>query len=316
MQVSQEELISKSLSIKGIEEAKKIIGGTGSGFSEPSKMPCYSYNLPASYCEMGTIYRGIKGSVCSSCYACPRQNDIVGKKPAGGWYDSERVQTAMMRRLNAVLFDPRWTNAMIYLLSHYKFPFFRWHDSGDIQNLNHMRNICKIADAVPETKFWLPTQQGKELYQYWMEKGQVALDQLHPNLTIRLSAVMIDGLPALSFARRIGVKVSRVSTKENDTDCPASKQGNSCCACRKCWDQNKESVTYHFHDGHGDMMHTPFILNIKQLIDGMLEEGTSKQVIDKIISKRFSLQQLNVRLIRANMLKEYKKKIKILTEDF
>lgn len=312
LQVTGEKNHRVNAPVFSIGEAKILIGSTpsGGGFSEPSKMPCFSYNLPASFCKMGSIYRDIKGSVCSGCYACPSSN--TSKKPAGGWYDSPRVQKAMMRRLKAVLFEPRWTDAMIFLLSHYRFQFFRWHDSGDIQSLDHLKNICHIAHSVPYTNFWLPTQQGDMLYKYWMENGKIPLDKLHPNLTIRLSAVMIDGLPALDFARKIGVKVSMVSKDSEKVDCPAYKQGNSCGPCRKCWNQKKESVVYHFHDGHDDVMHSEFIMNIKKLIDGLLYEGVKKRDIDKIISNRFHITRLNVRLIRASMLKDYKRKINIL----
>lgn len=306
LQISKCSTITTGYKIKSIGEAKRIIGGTGHGFSEPSKMPCYSYNLPASECKTGSILRNVPGSSCSGCYACEQPSSN------GNWYSTKRVNIAMTRRLNAVLNDPRWESAMTFLLSHYKFPFFRWHDSGDIQNLEHLRKICNIADNVPETRFWLPTQERTILYQYWIIMGQKRLDELHPNLTIRLSAIMINGTTLIDFARRLGIKVSRVSDKSNDVDCPAWKQGNSCGLCRSCWDQEKESVTYHYHDGSEGIMNSEFIMQVRKKIDDLLLKNTDKNTIDHIIAEQFHLQRLNVRLIRARMLKQYRRKLAIL----
>ena len=53
-----------------IPEAIKITGG----LTNTSKMPCYSYGIPADTCNVGSYLRrnfknGIKESVCSKCYA-------------------------------------------------------------------------------------------------------------------------------------------------------------------------------------------------------------------------------------------------------
>lgn len=310
MQITGQKLVENSYRINSIGEAVGIIGGKSKPFSEASKMPCFSYSIPATFCKTGEKLRLMEGSVCKDCYACPSETE--GR--TGGWYDIDRVQEPMTKRLLAVLFNPRWTDAMIFLFQHYKFPIFRWHDSGDIQSVEHLTNICKIADAIPNTLYWLPTQEWDMVIDYWNQNGKVSLDELHPNLIIRLSARMKDGPAPIWLARKLGVQTSRVSTRGTDVDCPASQQGNSCGPCRKCWNQKIECVTYHFHNGNDNTMKSEFVLNIKKLIDGMLEEGIPKGTIDKIISKRFSLRKLNVRLIRANMLKDYKRKVNILSE--
>ena len=65
------------------------------------------------------------------------------------------------------------------------------------------------------------------------------------NLTIRLSAHMIDGVAPLPLARRLGVQVSTVVT--SGKTCPSAEQGNKCLTCRACWDKNKEVVAYGKH---------------------------------------------------------------------
>ena len=47
------------------EERKKITGG----LSSPSKMPGYSYNLPAIHCKTGSKLAQIPGTTCHGCYA-------------------------------------------------------------------------------------------------------------------------------------------------------------------------------------------------------------------------------------------------------
>ena len=313
MQATEKTLIEKSYCVNSINEAKVIIGGNvlAKGFSETSKMPCLSYSLPATFCKTGEKLRMIEGSVCENCYACPNLNKSE-KGLVSGWYDSDRVQGPMTKRLLAVLFNPRWTDAMILLLSHYKFPIFRWHDSGDIYDMEHFNKLCKIADSVPETLFWLPTQEWQIITDYWESHGRIPLKELHPNLIIRLSGRMKDGPAPTWLARKIGVATSRVSTKETDVDCPASKQGNSCGQCRKCWDYNVEVVTYHFHNGNDNVMKSEFIIDVKKMIDAMLSHGSTKREIDKTVSQKFSIQKLNVRLIRANLLKQYRRKLKVL----
>jgi hypothetical protein len=50
--------------------------------------------------------------------------------------------------------------------SSYDFPLaskkanvFRWHDSGDVQDLKHLAKIFKVARLTPNIKHWLPTRE-------------------------------------------------------------------------------------------------------------------------------------------------------------
>ena len=51
-----------------LTEARDYVGG----LSNPSKMPCMSYGLPAQACNVGGTLRDIEGSTCQNCYAYDR----------------------------------------------------------------------------------------------------------------------------------------------------------------------------------------------------------------------------------------------------
>jgi hypothetical protein len=71
---------------------------------------------------------------------------------------------------------PAWVDAMITVIKRQK--WFRWHDAGDVQDLQHLNNIFKICEATPDTKHWLPTREA------WIKKE---LDRAPANLVIRFS---------------------------------------------------------------------------------------------------------------------------------
>ena len=114
-----------------------------------------------------------------------------------------------------------------------KAPYFRWHDSGDLQGAWHLKNIFEVCKRTPDTMHWLPTR----------ETGILKLmdpDIVPPNLIIRLSGHMINGKNSTFWPW-----TSTVST-EGKT-CPAQDQGNQCRDCRACWDRTISNVTYPKH---------------------------------------------------------------------
>ena len=197
--------------------------------SSPSKMPCYGYSIPASRCIIGMKMRNVEGSVCASCYACK------------GNYSFPDVQKALEARYQS-LFDKRWEEAMVTLISKKeKSGFFRWHDSGDLQGVWHLKKIVNIANRLPHISFWLPTREYAIVSQFFKEGG------IKPeNLTIRLSALMIDGDAPEAIARRFNLVVSGV-TKDKGYSCPSSLQGNKCLDCRACWNPEIFSINYKKH---------------------------------------------------------------------
>ena len=200
-----------------IKEAHKITGG----LSKPSKMPGPAYNLPAAACLTGTKLVKIPGSTCAGCYALK------------GRYRFGNVQKALNRRLKA-LEDPRWIAGMIALIKGR--PVFRWHDSGDIQSAQHLKNIFEICKATAETLHWLPTREAQFL-------KFLNPEVVPKNLKIVFSDHMNDQARGVSW----WPYTSGVTTKPGAVTCPAPKQGNKCQSCRQCWDRDVKRVIYGKH---------------------------------------------------------------------
>jgi len=128
-------------------DALKLVGG----LSKPSKMPGWAYGIPAKECKTGSKLREIKNSTCHKCYALK------------GCYVFKVVQEAQYKRLAAIKHQ-QWVTAMIYLISSKKSKFFRWHDSGDVQDLKHLAKIFKVVRLTPNIRHWLPTREA------WIQK--------------------------------------------------------------------------------------------------------------------------------------------------
>lgn len=207
-----------------IKQALEIIGG----LSEPSKMPCYSYSIPAQKCVTGMKLRNVKNSVCSKCY-CLKGN-----------YGFPVVRNALARRFDS-LSNPLWVEAMTVAIGKKeKSGHSRIHDSGDIQSVGHLANIVQVAKNLPHIKFWLPTRE------YSMVAEYLKSATFPDNLIVRLSAYMIDGPAPTALANRLGVGTSGVSTKTSFT-CPAPNQGGKCLDCRACWSKSVANVNYKTH---------------------------------------------------------------------
>ena len=198
------------------QERKKITGG----LSKPSKMPGYAYNIPATACHVGAKLAQVPGSVCHGCYALK------------GRYRFKTVKDAMTRRL-ASIDSEAWTATMAADINARTSRFFRWHDSGDIQSLDHLRKIFDVCKLTPDVAHWLPTREAGIL-------SKLGPEQVPANLTIRLSATMINGSPPKSWPL-----TSTVVTK--GASCPAPGQGNACRDCRNCWDKSIKNIAYGLH---------------------------------------------------------------------
>lgn len=202
------------------------------GLSRPSKMPGFGYSIPAQACVTGAKLTQVEGSVCEGCYALR------------GNYGTPSVKMGLGKRL-ASLSDPRWIDAMVYLLGYYvdaNDAFFRWHDSGDLQSVDHLRQIIAVCIRTPSVKHWLPTREYSMVREYLSSGGTIP-----DNLTIRLSAHMIDG----AVPSKDGLPHSSVSTSDavypTAYQCPARHQDNACGACRACWAPDVAHVSYHKH---------------------------------------------------------------------
>jgi hypothetical protein len=173
-------------------EALKLVGG----LSKPSKMPGWAYGIPAAECKTGAKLKLVPGSTCEECYADK------------GCYVFPVVQAAQYRRLAAIK-NPLWVEAMATLINSKKSKYFRWHDSGDVQDVGHLFKIFEVCKLTPDTSHWLPTREA------WT---QYFLNRVPGNLTLRFSMPMVDQPAAGSWAN-----TSTVVSGEGRT-CPAPDQ--------------------------------------------------------------------------------------------
>ena len=188
------------------------------GLSKPSKMPGWSIGIPAKECKTGSKLRLIPDSVCSECYALKN------------CYMFKVVQEAQYRRLEAIQ-HPDWVLAMATLINSKKPDVFRWHDSGDVQDVQHLEKIFEVCKLTPAKRHWMPTREA------WIK------DHMHKapaNLVVRFSSPMIDQGPVKSWAN-----TSTVSTKSRS--CPAPDNNNECGSCRACWDPLVKNIEYGKH---------------------------------------------------------------------
>ena len=197
------------------KEAKEITGG----LTYTTKMPGPSYNTPASRCLTGAKLRNVKNSVCSSCYALK-----------GNYKRFPKVEEALERRFQS-LGHVSWVTAMATLIKGHK--FFRWHDAGDLQSMQHLENIFEVCRLTPDTRHWMPTREARFL-------TLMDPDIVPSNLIIRMSSHMIDQKPV-----KFWPWTSTVTT--GDASCPAPKQGNQCGSCRACWSRDVKTVSYGKH---------------------------------------------------------------------
>jgi hypothetical protein len=207
-------------------QAHAIVGG----LTQTSKMPCKSYSLPTIACQTGYRMAQIAGSICSSCYA----NKGNYLKYAGN------IEPAQHARLVS-LDDPLWIDAMVTLIGNDK--YFRWHDSGDLQDIEHLEKIADVARRTPHCKHWLPTRE------YSIVAAYHAQHDIPVNLIIRLSAMFTDKpvkVPA-SLQGIANVTVSNVheTGKAFGKPCPAYTRGGACGNCRVCW--SSAVVSYPLH---------------------------------------------------------------------
>ena len=196
------------------KEAWTLVGG----LSKPSKMPGWSIGIPAKECKTGGKLQHVEGSVCFDCYALK------------GCYVFKVVQEAQYKRLEAIS-HPDWVLAMSTLINSKKPDVFRWHDSGDVQDVQHLEKIFEVCELTPSKRHWMPTREA------WIK------DHMHKapaNLVVRFSSPMIDQGPVKSWAN-----TSTVSTKSRS--CPAPDNNNECGDCRACWDPLVKNIEYGKH---------------------------------------------------------------------
>ena len=209
-----------------VKEAAAITGS----MTRTSKMPGLSYSLPAWECKTGGKLAKVPGSVCFGCYAMK-----------GNYTRFPAIKRTQYKRL-AALKDPRWVEAMATMLNSQavsKHKVFRWHDAGDVQDLDHLNKIYEVCRLTPGTKHWMPTREA------WVKDH---LDRAPSNLVIRFSPPMVDMKAPDSWPNSSSV-ISKDQKWFGATSvlCPAPKQGGKCGDCRQCWNPEIKNVSYWKH---------------------------------------------------------------------
>lgn len=221
------------------ESAREDIGG----FSKPSKMPWISYSIPAKFCKTGSKLAKMDGTVCSECYALK------------GRYLFGNVQNAMSDRFETIENDgwvndfSRYLNSLASMEKNKDILYFRWHDSGDIQSIEHLAKIVKIAENCPTIQFWIPTREYGIVEEY-IKTVENGFGYVFPtNLNVRLSTHMIDSknTPKIGGLTTSTVHTDENNVPENSEICQAYTRQGKCADCRLCWDKNVKNVSYPKH---------------------------------------------------------------------
>ena len=189
------------------------------GLTRTSKMPGKSYGLPAWECKTGSKLAKIPGSVCHGCYAMK-----------GNYTRYPAIKADQYKRLNTIQ-RAQWVVGMAAAIGKDK--YFRWHDAGDLQSIEHLKKIFRVCELTPKTKHWMPTREASIL-------KEIRPEDVPSNLIIRMSSHMIDQGP-VKFWPWTSTVVTKTPT------CPAPKQGGKCKDCRACWNKRVKNVSYGKH---------------------------------------------------------------------
>lgn len=247
-----------------------LIPGTNIALlTKPSKMPGYSWSLPAGNARNGQPKGKCPGavfgpgSICGSCYANP-ESQVTHKDGStarrGGSYGYPVVRAAQDARadwVTACLMSKEgreeWTSIMAAAIvwatrtgngaargQSRRIAFFRWHDAGDVFNPNYGRMVQAVCAAVPDVRFWLPTRS-------WHSLPRIlpVLQDINalPNVAVRPSALFFHQDPP----RVAGLSAGTGAAGEGFT-CPSSRQGGACRDCRMCWSKDaRHAVVYKVH---------------------------------------------------------------------
>jgi hypothetical protein len=220
------------------------------GLSNPSKMPCLSYGLPAiDSCPTGKKLSKIDNAICKYCYA------------RKGLYQFPVVKLAQQRRLSFVTAalmttagTKLWIDCMVASIAKTKTEYFRPHDSGDFFSFEYMLAWIDVAILSPNVKFWFVTKERAMVYK--LLNGGYTLPE---NIVIRLSDQMIGKESSIKSSHETITNCGTLTKKETielkttgktervGTICPAYKQDGFCKDCRKCWDKKEPRIWYPYH---------------------------------------------------------------------
>ena len=188
-------------------------------------------------------FLGSAGSVCRSCYAAQGTHWMPGalrvRASNAAWLRGRtgaRPGYRRWRRMVAQLAGAIGTARYVVV-----------HESGDFAQPWETEMWADVATLCPSTRFWVRTRTWR-LDGEWVQ----ALRRLHqaPNVTVRLSALEVDG-PAPRVVAGIRFAYEFPASRVVATDgpgCPKQEHGScSRAGCRACWDRSVPVVTYRLH---------------------------------------------------------------------
>ena len=202
---------------EAVEYGKVSLGNT--------KMPGSTFAICAFACVTGSKLAKVKGSICNGCYSIKLQKL---RPSVNKGYKKNLFKWQVSNSIN-------WIDAMVFQILRAKVKEHRWFDSGDLQSMEMLLAIVKVARKTPEVNHWLPTKEYKIITKY------LKTNTLPANLIVRVSAPMIDGKPSLAF------KNTSTVHKNNKAIGFECKARNACGPCRACWDKKVENVSYRKH---------------------------------------------------------------------
>ena len=228
------------MQVSVITLTKRVAESLAGSVTQTTKMPCKSYSLPTVACKTGFKMAQLPGSICSACYAMKGNYQMY----------ANNIEPAQHARLDSVLqaledteYAKAWVDSMAAHIGNDD--YFRWHDSGDLQSVDHLRLIARVCIETPNCMHWLPTREYSMIKQYIEQYGA-----LPDNLVVRLSAMYVDKpviVPA-SLQNVPGVEVSNVHRNASPVGqvCNAPANANKCEECRSCFHRTG-AVSYAFH---------------------------------------------------------------------
>ena len=251
------------IQIRSLKEARELAGVAS---LRVSKIPGSSYSTDSFACRVGSKLALVAGSTCDKCYARRIQSyrDSANK----GWTDNYRKATSL------IAIDPQlWASAIVKQIVHQanktSVYFHRWFTAGDLDSVEMLEAIYRVARMTPEIKHWLPTREAKIVKQCRELHGPEP-----DNLTIRISSTMIDDGPITSHANTStvhtpvykggtahGKECTAYRTRLHDDgsyevvsldEYLTTRRGKGrkygyCGDCRACWDKAVANVSYGKH---------------------------------------------------------------------
>ena len=198
--------------------------------SSPSKMPGFSFALPAARCNNGSKLRKIPGSVCRSCYAhkgCYAKYKRVARVRNDNYSIVSRTKSLSS-----------WARELSTFINATNQAAFRFHDSGDLVSFEYLCAIVGVVRNSPNCKFWLPTKEYALVDRFIKSFGSFP-----GNLCVRVSSPMVGQGPLFKYGC--------TSTVDSNSgfNCPVTDGKDNCNKhnCRACWNNNVANVNYHKH---------------------------------------------------------------------